>query len=60
MILATHDPEVMSFALFHCWRQVRLEAGAVVRNADLHEPAEKSGRVIALEAAMLRRLLEPT
>jgi cell division transport system ATP-binding protein len=30
MVVATHDPEVIYFALSHAWRQVRLEAGTVV------------------------------
>ena len=66
MVIATHDPDVMRFGLAHSWRRVRLEDGAVVdlaaeaisRPYSTQPAAERTGEVIALEGAMLRKLLE--
>ena len=61
MIVATHDPEVVRFGLAHGWRRIRLADGGVVDLPDdaLSQPNPGNrGKVVALEAAMLRKLLE--
>ena len=57
MIIATHDPEVMKFAVAHDWRRIRLSEGSVVDGIE-ETGRDKKGELVRMEAAMLRKLLE--
>ena len=60
IILATHDPGVVRFGVAYQWRRIGLADGTIVEVPvePLTDGALGSGKLVQLEGAMLRKLLE--